>query len=174
MHVTERRARGHPFARIARGRAREHAFDVERKRRHLQLALGTRPVLARPVAVDLDAVALGIVEIERLRHEMVGRAGEPMPARRDPVQRAGELGAVGDEEREMEEARGSTGARRRIGALDERHERAVVVGRPELGNAVGAAELAQPDRVAIEAGLRVEVADSELDVGERRGGIDAS
>ena len=74
----------------------------------------------------------------------------------------------------MEQARGSTGAQRRIGSLDERHERTVVVGRSELDGAVGAAELAQPDRLAVEAGLRVEIADDQLDVGERRCGIDAS
>ena len=132
---------GHPLTCIARGRAREHALDVERERRHLQLALGARPVLARPVAVDLDSVALWIVEVERLRHEMVGRTREPVPGRRDPVQGAGELGPVGDEEREMEETGRATGAQRRVRVLDERHERGVVVRRPQLHDPAAAAEL---------------------------------
>ncbi len=42
----------------------------------------------------------------------------------------------------------------------------VVVGRSQLRDSVRAAELAQPDRIAIEVGLRIEIADDELDVGK--------
>ena len=72
----------------------------------------------------------------------------------------------------MEEPRRSAGTRGRVRALDERHERTVGVGRAQLHDPSRAAELAQPDRIAVEAGLRVEVADDQLDVGERGGGID--
>ena len=66
----------------------------------------------------------------------------------------------------MKETRRATGAQGRIRILDERHERDVVVGRSQLRDSVRAAELAQPDRIAIEVGLRVEIADDELDVGK--------
>ena len=42
----------------------------------------------------------------------------------------------------------------------------VVVGRSQLHETIRAAELAQPDRIAIEVGLGVEIADDELDVGK--------
>ena len=51
----------------------EEVVDVERQRRHPlgDLAL---PVLARAVPVDLDAVVVGVAEVERLADEVVGRA----------------------------------------------------------------------------------------------------
>jgi len=56
-------------------------FDVELLGLHGDQAVLPIPTLARPVVVDLDAVALGIVEVEGLRHEVVGRAREPVARR---------------------------------------------------------------------------------------------
>ncbi len=62
------------------------------------------PERARPVVVDLDAVAVGIAEVDRLAHEVVGRAGEADP-RRAPRARASSarLRPVGQQQREVEE-----------------------------------------------------------------------
>ena len=73
---------------------------------------------------------------------MVGRARKPVPGRRDPVQGAGELGPVGDEEREMEETGRATGAQRRVRVRDERHERDIAVRRSQLHDPAAAAKLA--------------------------------
>ena len=146
--------------------------EVEGKRRHLQLPVGARPLLARPVAVDLDPVALGIVEVERLRDEVVGGAREPVPGLGHPAERAGELGAVGDEQREVEQPRRPGRARRRVGPFDERHEGGVATRRAELDDVAVAAHLTQPDRVAVERGLGVGVGNGQHDVAEGGGRVD--
>ena len=55
------------------------AVRVEEDGGHLDLPV--RPAPGRPVAieVELDAVALGVGEVERLAHEVVGAAGERCP-----------------------------------------------------------------------------------------------
>ena len=58
--------------------------QVQRQRRHLELAAVVAPLVARAVAVELDAVAVRIGQIQRLADEMVGdavqRTSEPRPA----------------------------------------------------------------------------------------------
>ena len=51
-------------------------FDVELLGRHRDQAVLPIPAFARPVVVDLDAVAFGIVEIEGFADAVVGRAGD--------------------------------------------------------------------------------------------------
>ena len=53
---------------------RQDAVDVERIGRHPDLAARPRPLGARAVAVDLDPVAVGVVQVERLADQMVGCA----------------------------------------------------------------------------------------------------
>ena len=72
--------------RIGRGRRIDLAqdrLDVELLGRHHDQAVLALPALARPVVVDLDAVALGIVEIERLADAVVGGAGDRHAVARD-------------------------------------------------------------------------------------------
>jgi hypothetical protein len=82
----------------------EEAVDVERQRRHplRDLAL---PVLARTVPVDLDAVAVGIGEVDRLADVMVGEPLELDAVACGVREPAGEVDAFGHEQREMVEAR---------------------------------------------------------------------
>ena len=141
----------HPVAGVAAPRrAREHAVEVERQRPHLQLAVLVAPLLARAVAVDLDPVALRIVEVERLGDEVVGGAGEPVPGAVTRCSDRASSARDGHEEREVEEARRARRARRRIGPSDERDERGIVARRSELDGVAVAADLAQTDRVAVE------------------------
>ena len=95
VHVAHVRARG-GVGEVALGGG-EHALGVERLRGHEDLVAGARrrPLVARPVAVDLHADPVGVVEVEGLRHGVVGCAGEGLLARDDPPQRRAELGAVG-------------------------------------------------------------------------------
>ena len=93
MDVADPGASGNPVTGVACGGAGQNTVDVERKRRHLQLAARVRPLLARTIAVDLDPVALGVVEVERLRDEVIGRAREPVARARHPLQRPCQVGA---------------------------------------------------------------------------------
>jgi hypothetical protein len=54
-----------------------HTLEIERIGGHCQLA-GTRspPLIARTVAVNLDAEAIGIIEVQRLAHQVIGGAGD--------------------------------------------------------------------------------------------------
>src|SRR5437773_8429233 len=65
------------------------------------------PLRAWPVAVDLDAVALGVVEVERLADEMVRGAGQPPSGARRPRKGPGERGPPRDQDREVKQPRRS-------------------------------------------------------------------
>ena len=91
------------------------AVEVERKRRHLELAPASRGhCVARPVAVQLDAVALRVGEVEGLADEVVRGAGEPPARAGDATQRPREVGPRGHEQGEVEEAGRPGRARRRV------------------------------------------------------------
>jgi hypothetical protein len=67
MHMADDRARRDaiPGAGIVRQLV-DQAVDVEWVARHLDLAVWARPFLAWAVAIDFDAVAIGIIQIKRL------------------------------------------------------------------------------------------------------------
>ena len=79
----------------ARGQLVGEVAQVQRQRGHLQLAVGVAPLLARAVAVELDAVAVGIGQVQRLADEVVG----------DPVQRPAGLGQPGQRMGEVQPRR---------------------------------------------------------------------
>ena len=60
--------------------------------------------LARAIGVDLDPVAVRVGEVERLADEVVGEAGERHPVAGRVREPAGEVGALGQQEGEVEEA----------------------------------------------------------------------
>ena len=82
----------HPITRISRGNAGQHPLEVERQRGHPELTALRLPFVAGPVAIDLDPVALRVVEVERLGDEMIGRTREPPAGGGDPVHGTRELG----------------------------------------------------------------------------------
>ncbi len=51
-------------------------LDVERIRDHPELVAAPLPALGRPVAIDLDAVAFGIIEVDGFTDPMIGGAGK--------------------------------------------------------------------------------------------------
>ena len=81
----------------------EQAVEVERIGAH---ALGdlALPQLPRPVGVDLDAVPVGVAEVDRLAHEMVGRAGQAHALAHRVGDPAREAAAVRQQQGEVEEA----------------------------------------------------------------------
>ena len=72
----------------------EHVVEVQRERRHLELAVACAPLVAGPVAIDLDPVAVGVGQVQGLADEVVGGAVQ-RPARLEPGARARTRGQAG-------------------------------------------------------------------------------
>ncbi len=78
---------------------------VEEERAHLELSVHPAPLALVAVPVELDPVALGVVEVERLAHEVVGAAGEaPRLRTGDGVHGGGERLLGVEQNRGVEEA----------------------------------------------------------------------
>src|SRR6266536_1030768 len=77
----------------------QQGLEVEGVGGHPQLAVGpARPLLPGAVAVELDAVAVGVVEVDRLAHPVVGGARDARARLEDPAQGVGQAPAVGIED----------------------------------------------------------------------------
>ena len=90
----------------------EEALDVERQRRQARVDLAL-PDLARAIPVDLDPMAVGVVEVQRLADEVIGEAGERDAVARGVRQPAREVGALLEQQREVVEPRVAEGRPRR-------------------------------------------------------------
>src|SRR6185312_13004056 len=126
-----------------------------------------RPLLLREVGGQLDAVAVGIRQVDRLGDAVVGRALDRRASGGQPHGRAGELEARGVEEGEVVEpgvAAGGQCAR----LLDE--DEHVLAARAHRGGAVLAAVQPQADRALVEVDRAVEVADGDVHRAEPGGG----
>src|SRR5207247_7205307 len=56
---------------------REQGVEIERTRNHGELSLGRpRPLLPGAIAVELDAVAVGVAQVDRLADSVIGCAFE--------------------------------------------------------------------------------------------------
>src|SRR5215216_886920 len=111
----------------------QYGRDVERNRRHpheLSLAL---PLGAWAVAIDLDAVPVGVAQVDRLADQVVRHALERDLRVCRICEPTGEVVARREEKREMEEARVAR-CRRRAGLLVQ-HEEVLGAG-AEAGGAV--------------------------------------
>ena len=95
---------------------------------------GPLPGLRRAVAIDLDAVAFGVVEVEGLAHRVVGGAGERHLVARNVQDPAREVGARRHQERGVIEAGGARVVGLGIGPMLEL----------EQGHAAGAERRARP------------------------------
>ena len=56
---------------FVRGKFAEQRVEVEGERRHLDAVTAETPLIAGPVPVDLDAVAVRITKVERFADEVV-------------------------------------------------------------------------------------------------------
>ena len=115
--------------------------EVERQRGHLDLAVHDRPLLARAVAVDLDAVVLRIAQVERLADEVIRGAGELPAAVHHATQRPGELDSARHQQGQVEEAGAAGRTPRGVGVADQFDQRGAALG-PE------------PDRLSVALQLR--------------------
>ena len=96
-------ALGHGGVAVLASELAEHAVEVEWQRVHLEDAVADRPFVAGPVAVELDPVALRVAQVEGLADQVVGGAAQPPAGVGDALQGACQVGAGGDEDRQVEE-----------------------------------------------------------------------
>ncbi len=84
---------------------------------HPDTAIGTtRPFAFRPVVIQLDAVAVGIPQIDCFAHAMIRSAFERDAMFEHSTHGGGKGGTVGKENREMVQSGGPWGRRRRTAA----------------------------------------------------------
>ena len=105
------------------------------------------PVLAAAVGGELDAVAVGVGQVDRLGDAVVGRAADARAGDGEPLRGARELEPRGVQEREVVEAGVAPGGAR-VRVLDE-HEQVLAAG-AERGAVVLAAVQPQADRGLVE------------------------
>ena len=83
MHVADAGAGVERRPRPLGARFARDIVQVQRLGGHRHLAVLESPGVARTIAIDLDPQAVGIVQIQRLAHQVIGRAGErPLRAAR--------------------------------------------------------------------------------------------
>src|SRR3954464_15384885 len=131
MHVPDARPGLHAAVRCTRySDLRDQAVQVERQRRHLKVVAVVAPLRPRPITVDLDAVVLGIAEVERLADEVIRGTAQPPAGTNDVRERPGERCPPGYEDREVEQPGRAGWARAGGGARMELHHRRPVHAEP--------------------------------------------
>ena len=74
-------------------RSSDQSLHVERPRIHREAAGSVfRPLTLRPVPVQFESVAVGIPQVERLAHSVVGRTVQRHTVLDQPSQRIGQVG----------------------------------------------------------------------------------
>ena len=136
---------------------------------------GARPFAFRPVAIQLDTVAVGIPQVDRLAHAVIRRAFERDAGIEDPTHRHGECRAVGKKDREVVQPRRAGGRRRRAVARPRVQADVVMVaaGRDKDSVAAVLGRDLKAQNVAIERQGAVEIAYGQVDVANPGSGIDA-
>src|SRR5262249_51963053 len=161
MHVADTQSVG--SAGICRGGRNllQDTVDVERIGGDLQIAAGPLPGLCRAVAIDLDAVTFGIVEIECLAHPVVGSARERHLVARHVQDPTGEVAARRHQEGGVIEPRAAGVVGLGVGPMLEVNEPHAAGA--ERGGVVTAIKDRDPEHVAIKAGEAVEVGHLKAD-----------
>lgn len=169
MDVPNQGAGGKPVERLG-GRIWEFAeqtVDVEWQRRHPlgDLAL---PVLAWAVPVDLDSVAVGIREVDRLADVVVGEALERDAVAGGMREPAGEIGALRHEQREVVEAGIAVGGARAVLLHQDEHG---ALAAPERKRALALLERLEADGCPVVGERLLEIRDGQVygsEPGQRR------
>ena len=149
----------------------EQVLEIERVRAHVQLTVQMRPLGARTIAINLDAVAVHVGEVERLADTVVRGALHHRLGLDEATERSREIGARRHEDGEVIEAGGAAHARRRL-ALRE-HEKIRTAGAKPGGPSLAAMDreaemrLVEPDRT-------IQIGNRQMDRADVRGRIDHS
>ena len=92
-HQHVRRRRAGSLGRLPR--RSQQGPEIEPLRRHLQRTVGiSRPLAARPIPVELEAVAIRVAQIERLADAVIAGAVERHRGVAKPAQRVAERGPI--------------------------------------------------------------------------------
>ena len=136
------------------------------------------PLLPRPVPVELDPIALRIVQVEGLTDPVVRTAGDAVrTVGQRPCEAGRETGRGIEQECGVEQPGGSRGGGREIGSLLENEQCALPLAQdhPGTGRRAGVerqvglrGEDAQPDGVRVEVDLPIEVAHPQGHLAEVR------
>jgi len=168
VHVTDAEA----GARVAPRRLAldrgEQPGEVERLRTGAVGLLGRGPLRPRPVRGELEAVAVGVGEVDRLVGQVVRRARDRDAPGGEPQRRARELLARGMQERDVEEP-GVAARAARAGALVQDEDGLLAAG-PQRDVRVAALAGLQAEDVLIEGDGAVEVGDDEAGGAEPQAG----
>ena len=161
MHVANAQSSG--SAVIGRRVRRAHQIlEIELIRRHLDEIVLPAPFFRRPVGIDLDAIAFGVVEIDRLGHEMVGRARDRRAVRRHLQHPPRQIGARRHQEGGVVEPGSAVvvrHVRRVVPRVRERPPRRP----PTARRRSGALDHRQTEDIAIKGGDAIEIAHGEAD-----------
>jgi hypothetical protein len=161
VDVADPRATRHALALVIAAQLGEHAVQVEWAGVHLDLPVAHRPLIARPVAVELDAVPLRVAGVERLAHQVVGGPAQPPAGLGDPLQRPRQVGPARHQDRQVEQPTGAAGPGRSIGVADQLDDRRLSRIDPEADDSVLPPELGEADRLRVEARQPIEVRDGQ-------------
>jgi hypothetical protein len=142
----------------------EQRLEVERLRPAAgELLLEARPDHPGTVGGELDAVAVGVGQVDRLVGPVVGHALDRRPGLDQARGGAGELLAAGVEQRVVVEA-GVTAGRSGLGILMEHDDGLVTV--PNLGLRVVAPVQPQAERALVPADRPIEIGHGQMNVAE--------
>ena len=150
------------FLRLGSLDRRDEVAQVERDRVHTDLLAGIggrRPLRAVAVGVDLDPVAVGVAQVERLGDAVVRRAGERLARAGDAQRGMCEVAPRGMKQREVEEAGVASGGLRR--AVLVQHDERLRAG-AERGHAVDRLAGHEADDVLVVRDRAREVCDRQV------------
>ena len=117
------------------------------------------PDLARAVVIDLDAVLVGVAEVDGLADEVVGGTREPHALTHGMREPARQAGPIGQQQREVEQAR-APGRRLCAGLLDELQQTRLAGA--ERGATVALGQDVEADRPPVVVERAPEVGDGEV------------
>jgi hypothetical protein len=142
---------------------------------HGELAVSASgPFGLRPIAIELNSIAIGIAQVKRLAHAVIGRALKRNTGLHQTVEGVTELRPVRIEDGKMVEARGTARWWRSTLALPGVEPDVVMVApsgdeRSLVANALRELE---PEDAAVEGERAIQVGDLEMDVTDTDGGVD--
>ncbi len=142
----------------------EERVGVEEEGGHLHLVAVPRPLVTGTVDVQLDAVALRVVQVEGLRDQVVTAAGVQVGgARRHGREDGGQHARVRVQQRGVEEARAAPLPLRQVGTVPQHDE--FLAAAAEADRARALAHRLEEQDVGVEPRHEVEVGDVERHLG---------
>jgi hypothetical protein len=147
----------------------EEVAEIERAGEHVKVSIGGhRPLYARPVPVKFDAIFVGIPQVKRLAHAVIGRSIKSNSRAPEPPQRIGQCRALRVKDRQMKQP-GAAARRRRTAQAFPRVQADVVMvaasGNEGRTSAVALRQL-EPQHAAVKLKSALQIGHLEMDVAD--------